>query len=118
MDSLVSQSANPLNVVGAYRERIFRTFGVQVSIHPFAPTMSDWLIKANKTEESIALLKQEVNKDPTDIDLFARLFVQLKMNKKADFTDYKTKLLGIFEQLKTSKVEQGEWLDWIDKNSR
>ena len=118
IDSLFAENSLAINIVQKYKQRIKETFGISISVHPFASTMADQLLKQNKPLEAIQLLKQEVNLQPTDINLFATLLATLKKNKSSEFFNYKIKLLDIFRQLSTSKMEQTEWLNWVNKNSR
>jgi hypothetical protein len=67
--------------VAEYKEQIFKNFGVSVSIHPFASTMAHELLKTNKTEQAIELLKEQINSYPTDINLFTELLVQVETFK-------------------------------------
>jgi uncharacterized protein len=118
VDSLFKKNSTSFTAVKNYEQRILNLFGIPISIHPYVPILADELLKSNKLKEAIELLKAEINKQPTDINLFALLLVQLKKNKMADYKIYETKLLDIFKKLKTTQKEQSEWIEWVDKNSR
>ena len=118
IDSLFNNHSTSFSAVKNYEQRITNKFGISISIHPFVPILADELLKSKKIKEAIELLKTEVSKQPTDLDLFALLLVQMKKNKMTDYKFYETKLLDIFKKLKTAQKEQSEWIDWIDKNSR
>lgn len=118
VDSLFNKNSTSFAAVKNYEQRIKNLFGIPISIHPFVSTLAEELLKSNKKNEAIELLKSEIDRQPTDINLFALLLVQMKKNKMADFKIYETKLLDIFKKLKTTQKEQSEWIEWIDKNSR
>lgn len=117
VDSLFNNNSTSFAALKNYEQRIKDKFGISISIHPYASILADELLKANKTKEAIQLLKSEINNQPTDINLFAQLLVQMKKNKIADYKIYETKLLDIFKKLKTTQKEQSEWIEWINKNS-
>jgi predicted alpha/beta superfamily hydrolase len=118
VDSLFSKSISANQAVKNYEQKIRLYFGIPVSTHAFTPILVDELIRANKIKEAIDMQKKEVDLEPTDIDLFVQLLANLRKYKLIEYKMYKTKLLGIFRTLKIPKKEQGEWLTWIDKNSR
>jgi hypothetical protein len=118
VDSLFNNYSTSSAALKNYEQRIEDKFGISISIHQYASILSDELLKSNKPEEAIELLKSEINNQPTDINLFAQLLVQMKKNKVADYKIYETKLFDIFKKLKTTPKEQSEWIEWINKNSR
>ena len=118
VDSLFNKNSSSFSAVKNYEKRIKAKFGIPISIHSFVSTIADELAKSNNIKGSIEILKIEINEQPTDINLFAKLLVQLKKNKISDYKLYETKLLEIFRKLKTPQKEQSEWIGWIDKNSR
>jgi hypothetical protein len=118
IDSLFNKYSTSFSAVKNYEQRIKNKFGIPISIHPYVSILADELVKSNKAKEAIELLKAEVNNQPTDINLFAKLLVEMKKNKIVDYKIYESKLLDIFKKLKTTQKEQNEWTEWIDKNSR
>ncbi len=109
VDSLFNNYSTSFSAVKNYEKKIQNLFGIPISIHPFASTLADELLKSNNAKEAIELLKAEVNNQPTDINLFAKLILELKKNKMTDSKIYETKLLDIFKKLKTTQKEQNEW---------
>lgn len=118
VDSLFNKNTSSFAAVNNYENRIRKQFGISISIHPFASIIANEFIKSNKLKEAIELLKSEIHKQPTDLNLFAELLVQLKKNKMAEYKMYEIKLFEIFKSLKIPAKEQREWMEWIDKNSR
>jgi predicted alpha/beta superfamily hydrolase len=118
VDSLFNKNSTSLIAVKNYEKRIKNKFGIPISIQPYVSTLTYELLKSNKTKEAIELFKSEINKQPTDINLFAQLLVQLKKNKMPDYKVYELKFLDIFKKLKISQKEKSEWMGWIDQNSR
>jgi predicted alpha/beta superfamily hydrolase len=118
VDSLFNKNSTSFSAVKNYEQRIQNLFGVPISLHPFVPILADELLLSNKSKAAIELLKSEINKRPTDFNLFALLLVQVKKNKMADYKIYEAKLIDTFKKLKTTKKEQIEWIEWINKNSR
>ena len=118
VDSLFNKNTTSFSAVKNYQQRIKDKFGITISIHSFVSTLAGELVKSNNIKGSIELLKVEINEQPTDINLFAKLLVQMKKNKMEEYKIYETKLLDIFKKLKTTQKEQSEWIEWIGKNSR
>lgn len=117
-DSLFNKNSSAVSAVNNYVKRIENKFGIQISVHPYAAILADELLKTGKTNDAIELLKSEVGREPTDINLFAFLLTVMKKNKVPDYKVYQTKLLEVFKQVGMTQKEQSEWIDSIEKNSR
>ena len=65
--------------------KIKNKFRISISIHPYISVLAGELLKSNISKEDIELFKAEINEQPTDINLFALLLVQMKKNKMADY---------------------------------
>lgn len=117
-DSLFSKGTSPILEVQKYEQRIKQKFGILISTHIYAPILADELIKENKINEAIDLMKKEIDADPTDLDLFAQLLAVLKKNNKTEYNAYKAKFVEILGKLRITQTEQNEWFEWIEKNSQ
>lgn len=118
VDSLFGKGASPGAAVKRYRQRIFQRFGVFPPTQLYAPILADELLNTNKTREALDMMQKEVELDPTNIELFAKLVAQLKRSNHPAYSALLEKLKNQFTLLKLSEQEKKEWLEWVAANSQ